>query len=424
MSEPDLDAMPTGPAMWGQDAEYAADSDRLVIRALSMGRTGMVTPAEFTPAPGTLRVIIEGGWQAVASVADGTSAVIGANWPVVIETTPGGQDGHTDVIWAEVFADQGQWRLSLEDAAEMDPEAAGVSLGTLTMPPGSIDVSQGSLDPAPSSFTTTEMGPAGPPGPRGPQGPQGAGVRILGELPGTGDLPPSGEPGDGFLIGGELWVWSQSTGDWANMGHLQGPPGPAGATGQQGQPGTAGQQGQPGATGPTGPPGPPGPEGPTGPLNTDTALGVIRHERRHASPTNPQNAAQSFDAAASRCLTPSIALVAGRWYRVRGRAANVTLTAAGSFRAGIGWRIAGSGATGAALMPHSVASAYTAGAAQAVHPETVFQAAASENRQFEFRLWTAGANSLVVDFQLAGAAETEGIHLTVEDLGTAGVYGV
>lgn len=62
-------------------------------------------------------------------------------------------------------------------------------------------------------------GPPGPPGPPGPQGPQGTagpqgprgepgvGVRILGQVDTVEELPPSGEPGDAWLVGGDLYVW-------------------------------------------------------------------------------------------------------------------------------------------------------------------------------------------------------------------------
>lgn len=77
-----------------------------------------------------------------------------------------------------------------------------------------------------------ERGPEGPQGPRGekgekgdtgPQGPAGSGVTILGSLDSENDLPASGEQGDAYLIGGDLYVWNGS--GWENVGNIQGPPG-------------------------------------------------------------------------------------------------------------------------------------------------------------------------------------------------------
>jgi hypothetical protein len=51
-------------------------------------------------------------------------------------------------------------------------------------------------------------GPPGPPGPPGPQGPAGTGLEgILGELPNASMLPLHGEPGQAWIVGGDLYVW-------------------------------------------------------------------------------------------------------------------------------------------------------------------------------------------------------------------------
>lgn len=141
---------------------------------------------------------------------------------------------------------------------------------------------------------TGPAGPAGPAGPTGPTGPAGApgtSVEIQGELSDPGLLPPTGNTnGDGYLINGELWVWTGAA--WTNVGEIQGAPGatgpagPTGSKGDKGDPGTigpaggqgsqgpqgipgvkgdTGTQGPSGATGPQGPVGPQGPQGEQGP---------------------------------------------------------------------------------------------------------------------------------------------------------------
>ena len=58
-----------------------------------------------------------------------------------------------------------------------------------------------------------------------PKGKDGTGVNILGEKPSQGDLPGSGNPGDAWLIGGDLWVWDADNNTWINVGSIQGPAG-------------------------------------------------------------------------------------------------------------------------------------------------------------------------------------------------------
>jgi hypothetical protein len=133
------------------------------------------------------------------------------------------------------------------------------------------------------------QGPQGPQGPEGPTGPQGiqgiqgetgatgvagadgTSVAILGTVSNISELPPTGDPGDAYLLAGDLYVWSGIA--WTNVGNIQGPEGPtgprglvgpAGPTGSQGLQGPQGPQGPTGAVGPIGPAGPQGPTGPQG----------------------------------------------------------------------------------------------------------------------------------------------------------------
>ncbi|MFL1998497.1 collagen-like protein [Lysinibacillus irui] len=76
---------------------------------------------------------------------------------------------------------------------------------------------------------------------KGEKGEQGTGVRILGTLPDESALPPLGEPGDAYLINGDLYVWSDTTNDWTNVGTIKGPKGDTGPQGPQGEQGPPGQ---------------------------------------------------------------------------------------------------------------------------------------------------------------------------------------
>lgn len=80
------------------------------------------------------------------------------------------------------------------------------------------------------------QGPPGPPGgtgvdgAAGPAGPQGTGLVLLGALATPGDLPVAAQPGDAYLIAGDLWVFDGTA--WTNGGPVQGPTGEKGKDGQ------------------------------------------------------------------------------------------------------------------------------------------------------------------------------------------------
>jgi hypothetical protein len=72
----------------------------------------------------------------------------------------------------------------------------------------------------------------------------GAGLKIVGTVPTSANLPATGTTGDAYLVGVDLWVWTGSA--WTDAGPVRGP------------------KGDTGATGPAGPTGPQGPQGPAG----------------------------------------------------------------------------------------------------------------------------------------------------------------
>ena len=64
-------------------------------------------------------------------------------------------------------------------------------------------------------------------------GKDGNSVSILGSYDSIEELKeahPTGNMGDGYLINGELWVWSKTDEDWINVGSIKGPPGPSGTS--------------------------------------------------------------------------------------------------------------------------------------------------------------------------------------------------
>ena len=113
-------------------------------------------------------------------------------------------------------------------------------------------------------------GPQGPKGDTGPQGPQGekgndgTSVTIKGSFETEEDLFNVVEKvnGDGYIIAGNLHVWSGE--NWINVGRIQGPEGPQGQSGPQGPQGETGEKGDKGDKGDQGEKGETGPQGPQG----------------------------------------------------------------------------------------------------------------------------------------------------------------
>jgi hypothetical protein len=85
-----------------------------------------------------------------------------------------------------------------------------------------------------SGALTSFVGPEGPRGPQGesivgPRGPQGvpglqgetgSGLEILDSFDSESQLPSTGNSGDAYFIGEDLYVWSPSQGAWVNKGQI------------------------------------------------------------------------------------------------------------------------------------------------------------------------------------------------------------
>ncbi len=147
--------------------------------------------------------------------------------------------------------------------------------------------SQGNIGPTGPTGPQGEIGPTGPQGIQGLQGIQGmqgipgSSVSIKGSFATIDDLinaHPIGTPTDSYLVGDDLYIWSDNENKWINLGTIRGPqgiPGPMGIQGIQGIPGPQGIEGQTGPQGPQGKEGPQGEIGPTGPTGPRGLEGPI-----------------------------------------------------------------------------------------------------------------------------------------------------
>ena len=76
-----------------------------------------------------------------------------------------------------------------------------------------------------------ERGPKGEKGDQGPKGVDGTSVTILGSYDSEENLiaeHPTGNTGESYLIDSNLYVWSATSKQWQNVGHIQGPKGDPG----------------------------------------------------------------------------------------------------------------------------------------------------------------------------------------------------
>lgn len=134
-----------------------------------------------------------------------------------------------------------------------------------------------------------DTGDRGPQGEQGPAGKDGTGVTILGSYDNEEALKeahPTGNPGDAYLVDGNLYVWSATETRWKNVGTIEGPQGPQGPKGDQGIQGLQGEkgekgdqgiqgvQGEKGEKGDTGEQGPKGDKGETGTMGITFGQGV------------------------------------------------------------------------------------------------------------------------------------------------------
>ncbi len=104
-------------------------------------------------------------------------------------------------------------------------------------------------------------GPVGLKGDKGEKGNDGTSVTILGNYKTYEELVnnhPNGNPGNSYLVDTDLYVWSEETKKWINVGTIKGPKGDTGPEGPKGETGKTGPKGDVGPTGEKGPKGDPG----------------------------------------------------------------------------------------------------------------------------------------------------------------------
>ncbi|MCL1700855.1 peptidase G2 autoproteolytic cleavage domain-containing protein [Lysinibacillus sp. Bpr_S20] len=70
---------------------------------------------------------------------------------------------------------------------------------------------------------------------KGDKGDTGAALSIIGKLTSESQLPSTGQAGNAYTVNGELYVWSEVTGEWENVGNIKGEKGDTGDSGEDGK---------------------------------------------------------------------------------------------------------------------------------------------------------------------------------------------
>ena len=233
----------------------------------------------------TLYAYVGGGWIPLGTFkgADGNDGNPGANGSsitIIKILTPEDQvvpDAATNAGKAYVDLNKhlqlalgGQWYDGGAVGATGDrgPQGHGVNLrGTVAGTQFLPSVIQGALDGDGYFIASTKLlyvmvdsqwegpfdiiGPEGPQGPNGEKGEAGTSINILGAYNTLGDLAtahPTGNLGDGYLVGNNLAIWTTANGgEWIDIGLVRGPQGIQGVPGPA-IPGPRGLKGDKGAS--------------------------------------------------------------------------------------------------------------------------------------------------------------------------------
>jgi hypothetical protein len=156
---------------------------------------------------------------------------------------------------------------------------------------------------------------AGAIGPTGPQGTEGTGLNVKGSYSLLTELQaaqPTGNVGDGYLVGSDLYIWDAGTSAWFNAGPIIGPTGPTGPEG--------------GPTGPTGPQGQDGPTGPTGAASTELGPTGAGGPTGPTGPTGPSvlwNFTGAYSGGAAYAVGDVATYTGQTWYRIDSNGGNV-----------------------------------------------------------------------------------------------------
>ena len=142
--------------------------------------------------------------------------------------TPGSQEGLTDGATTDTTTSSTDTTTYNAIFPSDDPQGFTITENVMSdsgdvIPVMSLDTFQQEFDQLKTDLTNKVSTL------QGPKGDTGQGLEIKGKVDTTSQLPKTASEGDGYLVGEELYVWTN--GAWKDCGSLQGPQGIKGNTG-------------------------------------------------------------------------------------------------------------------------------------------------------------------------------------------------
>lgn len=225
--EKDTDSFKIGDGSTPWNSLYYASGKSAYSSAVQNGFTG--TESEWVASLNGYGIAVENGFTGTQQ--EWLDSLVGPQGQQGIQGDPGpiGPTGATGIEW------QGEWDNSVNysnnDAvfyngaswfASGDPDVGDIpSDSSAYWFPLAL---QGATGPQGMQGPQGDTGPQGIQGETGPQGiqgetgPQGSGLLILGYFLNSSELPISGDIGDAYLVGSDLYIWTGA--EWENVGPL------------------------------------------------------------------------------------------------------------------------------------------------------------------------------------------------------------
>ena len=132
-------------------------------------------------------------------------------------------DTKTSIKWYEKIGTSAKTQIGTDASLTISTNKMAGNVGILTYI--CETEYQGITAQAQITFTRVDTGI------NGTAGADGTSITILGSYDSLAELQaahPTGSEGDGYIVDGDLYVWSVDDSDWKNVGQIQGPQGDAG----------------------------------------------------------------------------------------------------------------------------------------------------------------------------------------------------
>lgn len=165
----------------------------------------------------------------------------------------------TQILAKAVLTPRGEWTQDKEyeamDIIQYEGDSFLVLKSFSGVPPVADNITCMLLASKGQKGDQGEQGEIGPQGEQGERGADGTIARLIDKVNTEDELPASGNIGDAYFVGENVYIWAPLKSQFLNIGPMKGPKGDPGPQGEKGDPGIPGIQGETGLQGPKGEPG-------------------------------------------------------------------------------------------------------------------------------------------------------------------------